>query len=113
MLFSIKTKTPKWSLLPVELKIQVFAKSFIAKYPFHASEILLDQYLKENINMDLRACCFHIVARLQKTGNSTDNNLIYIIADDYWDKIAQLITYGIGNIPGSKILLDTISAQCT
>lgn len=83
------------------------AKSFITMYPFGASERMLDTYLRAQFKIGLKEACLAILFNLNKS-SSNGNEIIYTIMDDDLDKMAQLITCGLGDIPGSLILLESI-----
>jgi hypothetical protein len=84
----------------------LIAKNMILLYPFGASERILDTYLRQNFKLGLRECCLTILFKLNRS--SSGNEVLYTLTEDYWDTIAQLITCGVGEIPGSRILLDSI-----
>ena len=75
----------------------------IKNYPMHASEIPLDQFIQQQYKVSLKNMCINL---LLNTSFYEDANkdLILLFKDPKNDKIAQLITYGNGAIPGSKIL---------
>jgi hypothetical protein len=109
MLFKIEIKSNLPSLsTALGMRNILTAKSKILNYSFGASERLLDSYLRTTVKKGLVECCLNIITQLVKS-TSTLNEIIYIIPDDYWDKIGQLITCGVGDIPGSRILIDSIS----
>jgi hypothetical protein len=107
MLFRVKIPSSPLRV-PLGTRNILLAKTQILAYPFGASERILDIYLRDNFKLGLRECCLRILFNLQKTKEFGDE-IVYVVATDYWDKIAQLITCGLGNIPGSRILIDSIS----
>ena len=80
----------------------------ISSYPMHASDLILDQYLKQQYNMSLKNMCIKLLLSLT-SHKDNEGNLILLFKDPKYDKIARLITYGNGAIPGSKILQIALS----
>jgi hypothetical protein len=80
----------------------------IKNYPMHASDIILDQYVTQQYDTSLKNMCIKLLLSLT-FHKDTDGNLILLFKDLQYDKIAQLITYGNGAIPGSKILKIALS----
>jgi hypothetical protein len=93
----------------LDIRNRILVQRFIVNYPFKASERLLDDYLRSTLKRGLRECCLEILFMLKSS--TTTDGLIYTIINDYWDKVAQLITCGVANIPGSRILLDTLNCK--
>lgn len=75
----------------------------IKNYSLHASELILDTYIKQQYNTSLKDICIKLLLSLTFYKDS-EGNLMLLFKDPKYDKIAQLITYGNGAIPGSKIL---------
>ena len=75
----------------------------IQKYPMYATEQLMDQYIQQQYDTTLKNMCIKLLLNLTFYKDDTDN-LVLIFKDPKYDKIARLITYGNGAIPGSKIL---------
>ena len=75
----------------------------IKNYPLHASELILDNFITQQYKVSLKDMCIKLLLSLTFYEDS-DNNLILLFKDQKYDKIASLITYGNGAIPGSKIL---------
>ena len=75
----------------------------IKNYPFHASDILMDQYINQQYKTDLKNMCINLLLNLTYYQDKS-GNLILMFKNPKYDKIARLITYGNGAIPGSKIL---------
>ena len=75
----------------------------IKNYPLHASELMLDNFITQQYKVSLKDMCIKLLLSLTFYEDS-DNNLILLFKDQKYDKIASLITYGNGAIPGSKIL---------
>ena len=75
----------------------------IQSYPMHASDLLLDKYLQQQYDMSLKNLCIRLLLKL-KFYKDDEGNLVLLFKDPRDDKLASLITYGNGAIPGSKIL---------
>lgn len=72
------------------------------------AEILLNDYLLENYKLTLKNTCLLLLANLYiSTGE--DNELVMFFKEEKYDKLAQIITYGIDDIPGSQILKAALS----
>lgn len=102
MLFSIKNNRYQ-SVDQLRTNTLLNAYFIIKNYPLHASEMVLDQFIQQQYNTSLRNMCIKLLLSL--TFQKDDKgNLILLFKDPRYDKIARLITYGNGAIPGSKIL---------
>lgn len=108
MFYIIKTDGKKPASI-VKLKTLVRARSLISLYPMHGTEIILNNYLVENYELTLKNACFLLLANL-KVSTGEENEIIMFFKDDKYNKLAQIITYGINNIPGSQILKTALSA---
>ena len=75
----------------------------IKNYPLHASDLVLDNYIQQQYNVSLKNLCIKLLLSLTFYTND-DGNLVLLFKDPKYDKIARLITYGNGAIPGSRIL---------
>lgn len=75
----------------------------IQKYSFHASELALDRLIQTQYKMSLKDMCIKLLLSLTFYSDA-EGNLILMFKDPKYDKIAQLITYGNGAVPGSRIL---------
>lgn len=75
----------------------------IQNYPFHATDILMDQYIEQQYKTDLKNMCINLLLNLTYYQDNF-GNLVLMFKNPKYDKIARLITYGNGAIPGSKIL---------
>lgn len=75
----------------------------IQKYPMRAQEIALDNYLKQQYKISLKNLCVKLL--LSITFYKDDSgDFILLFKDKEHDKLASLITYGTGALPGSQIL---------
>ena len=84
------------------------AYMIIKNYPLNAAEQLLNRYLEQQYKASLKDLCIQLL--LSTTYYTDDeNNLIFLFKDPKYDKLAQLITYGNGAIPGSQILKKALS----
>lgn len=87
----------------VRLKALTLAFCRIKNFKLHANEQLLDNFLKQQYNRSLKDLCIELLTKLVLFKNGQEE-LILLFRDPYYDKIARIITYGTGNIPGSPIL---------
>ena len=84
------------------------AYMIIKNYPLNASEQLLNSYLEQQHKSSLKDLCIQLL--LSTTYYTNDkNDLVLLFKDPKYDKLAQLITYGNGAIPGSRILKIALS----
>ncbi len=75
----------------------------IQNYSLHASDLALDQFLQQQYKTTLKNMCIKLLLSLTFY-KDRDGNLILLFKDPKSDKLASLITYGNGAIPGSRIL---------
>jgi hypothetical protein len=108
MFYTIKTDNKK-PVSIVKLKTLVRARSLISLYPMRGTEVILNNYLIENYKLTLKNACFLLLANLQVCTGEEDE-IVMFFKDDKYDKLAQIITYGIDNISGSQILKIALSA---
>lgn len=92
-----------------KLKTLVRARSLISLYPMRGTEIILNNYLIENYKLTLKNACFLLLTNL-KFSIGEENEIIMFFKDKKYDKLARIITYGIGTISGSQILKTALSA---
>lgn len=102
MLFTI-TNTHYQSIGQLRANTLLRAYYIIQKYPLHASELALDNYIQQQHKTSLKNLCIKLLLNLTYYVDN-DKNLVLLFKDPRYDKIAQLITYGNGAIPGSRIL---------
>ena len=102
MLFTIKNNY-NMSIDHLRTNTMIDAYYIIEKYPMHASDLILDNYIRQQYKTSLKNLCIKLLLSLTF---HVDNrgNLILLFKDQKHDKIARLITYGNGVIPGSRIL---------
>ena len=75
----------------------------IEKYSFHASDLAMDNFIQQQYKTTLKDLCIKLLLSLTFYEDN-EGNLVLLFKDPKYDKIASLITYGNGAIPGSKIL---------
>lgn len=108
MFYIIKTDNKK-PVSIVKLKTLVRARSLISLYPMRGTEVILNNYLIENYKLTLKNACLLLLANLQVCTGEEDE-IVMFFRDAKYDKLAQIITYGIDNISGSQILKTALSA---
>lgn len=108
MFFTIKTDSKK-PISIIKLKTLVRARSLISLYPMRGTEVILNNYLVANCELTLKNACFLLLANLHVSVGE-ENEIILFFKEDKYDKLAQVITYGIDNISGSQILKTALSA---
>lgn len=69
----------------------------------HGSELLLDRYLRQQYDTDLKNICVKLLLNLSFYKDNAGNSIL-LFKEQKYDKLARLITYGNGAIPGSNIL---------
>ena len=75
----------------------------IQNYSLHASDLAIDQFLQQQYKTTLKNMCIKLLLSLTFYKDS-EGNLILLFKDQKYDKLARLITFGNGAIPGSHIL---------
>ena len=75
----------------------------IQKYPLKASDTLMDTYIQQQYKVSMKDLCVKLLLDLTFYEDDT-GNLVLLFKNPRSDALAQLITYGNGAIPGSKIL---------
>lgn len=107
MFFTIKTESKKTVSL-IKLKTLMRARSVISLYPMRGTETILNNYLIANYKLTLKNACLLLLANLQFS-EGEENEIIIFFKEDKYDKLAQVITYGIDDISGSQILKTALS----
>ena len=102
MLFSIKNK---YHMSVEQLRSNTLLNAYfiIQNYPLRATDLPMDQYLQQQHKITLKNMCIKLLLSLTFHKDDT-GNLILLFKNPKDDAIAQLITYGNGAIPGSRIL---------
>lgn len=75
----------------------------IQKYPIGASEQILDTYIQQQYKITLKNLCITLLLNMTFYEDK-DHNLVLLFKNPKYDRLARLITYGNGGIPGSRIL---------
>lgn len=75
----------------------------IKNYSIHASELAIDRFIKQQYEVSLKDMCITLLLNLTFYENDK-GDLVLLFKDPKYDKLARLITYGNGAIPGSRIL---------
>lgn len=88
-----------------QLRTSTLLKAYyiIQKYPMYATELLMDSYIQQQYETTLKNMCIKLLLNLTFYKDDL-GNLVLTFKDPKYDKLARLITYGNGAIPGSKIL---------
>jgi len=102
MLFNIKNLR-RQSIEQLKANTLLEAYFIIKNYPMHASDIVLDNFIQQQYKMSLKDMCIRLLLNLTFYKNE-EADLVMLFKDSKYDKIARLITYGNGALPGSKIL---------
>jgi len=90
-------------------KIRLNARRKIFLYPMHASEKILDNYIKKQYKTNLKLLCLYVALKA-KYNTNMNGEVVVTFIEKKWDEIASLITYGTGKIPGSNILKFALTA---
>ena len=107
MFFSIKNNKYQ-STDQLRTNTMLNAYFVVKSYPMHASDLILNQYIQQRYDTTLKNICVLLLLNLSFSADD-EGNLILMFKNPEYDKIAQLITYGNGAIPGSKILKTALS----
>ena len=102
MFFKVKNKH---YLSTEQLRTDTLLNAYflIQNYSLHASDLVLEQFLQQQYKTTLKNMCIKLLLSLTFYKDD-DGNLILLFKDQKYDKLASLITYGNGAIPGSRIL---------
>lgn len=92
-------------LSPRQLRTSTLMSAYyiINSYPLRASDQILNDYLQMTYKAGLKNICIKLLLNISFL-KDTDGNFVLLFKDPTLDRLAQLITYGNGAIPGSKIL---------
>jgi hypothetical protein len=90
---------------PDQTRTSILLKAYyiIKRYPIHASEKILDNFIQSQYKISLKDLCIKLLLHITFY-QADDNTLILMFKDATYDQMARLITYGNGAIPGSNIL---------
>lgn len=102
MFFTIKNNK---YLSPQQVKTDTLMHAYylISNYPLKASDKILNDYLQQQYKENLKNLCVKLLLNITFYKND-EGNFVLIFKDPKMDQLAQLITYGNGAIPGSRIL---------
>jgi hypothetical protein len=102
MFFTIENKR---YMSPEQLHTSTLLRAYyvIQKYPLHAADLILDSYIQQQYDITLKNMCIKLLLNLTFYKNDS-GDIILLFKNEKYDKIARLITYGNGAIPGSRIL---------
>ena len=102
MFFTVNNKR---YLSTEQLRTSTLMKAYyiIQKYPLYASDLLIDNFIQQQYGTTLKDMCIKLLLNLTFHKNDS-GDLILVFKNQEYDKIARLITYGNGAIPGSAIL---------
>lgn len=89
-------------------KIYKLAKIKILGLKTSSTEAQLNKYLLQEYNVGLKPLCLWILKNM-RFSSDLDNKIVVKIKNPKLDKLARLITYGNGRVPGSPILKRAIS----
>jgi hypothetical protein len=102
MLFTIKNR-PGMSTEQLRTNTMLNAYLIIQKYPLRTHDLLMDKFIQRQYDISLKNICVKLL--LDLTFYTDDSgNLVLLFKNPKWDALAQLITYGNGAVPGSRIL---------
>lgn len=92
-------------LSPQQFKTSTLMSAYyiVSKYPMRASDKILNDYLQTTYKAGLKNLCVKLLLNISFLKDD-EGNFVLLFKDPALDKLAQLITYGNGAIPGSKIL---------
>lgn len=108
MFFTIKNKR----YLSIEqLRTSTLLKAYyvIKKYPMLASDTIMSNFIQQQYDTDLKNMCIKLLLNMTFYENKS-GDLILMFKNPEYDKIARLITYGNGAIPGSSILKTALNS---
>lgn len=102
MFFSVKNNK---YLSPRQFKTNTLMNAYfvVSNYPLKASDKILNDYLQQRYNVSLKNLCIKLLLEISFLKNE-EGDFILLFKDPKLDALAQLITYGNGAIPGSRIL---------
>ena len=102
MLFIVKNSRYQ-SIEQLRVNTLLNAYYIIKNYPLRASDLMMEQFILQQYDTSLKNLCIKLLLSLSFYKDN-EGNLVLLFKDPKYDKIARLITYGNGAIPGSKIL---------
>lgn len=108
MFFKIENKR-FMSTDQLHTSIMLKAYYIVQRYPLHASEAVLDNFIQQQYKTSLKNMCIKLLLNLTFYEDDS-GNLILMFKNPKYDQIASLITYGNGVIPGSRILKTALNS---
>ena len=102
MFFKVKNKR-YMSVEQLRTNTLLDAYFLIQNYSLRASDLALDNFLQQQYKTTLKNMCINLLLSLTFYKDA-DGGLVLLFKDPKYDKLASLITYGNGAIPGSRIL---------
>ena len=108
MIFTIKNR--RYQSID-QLRTSALLKGYyiIQKYPLLASEQILDNFIQQQHKCSLKDLCVKLLLNISFYEDE-EGNLVLLFKDIKYDRLASLITYGNGAIPGSKILQTALNS---
>jgi hypothetical protein len=102
MFFSVKNNK---YLSDKQLRADTLMNAYfvVSNYPLKASDLILNDYLVQQHKINLKNLCVKLLLEISFLKND-EGDFILMFKDPKLDSLAQLITYGNGAIPGSRIL---------
>lgn len=102
MFFTIKNR-PSMSTDQLRTNTMLNAYFIIQKYPLRTHDMLMDKFIQKQYDISLKNMCVRLLLDLTFYADDS-GNLVLLFKNPRSDAIAQLITYGNGAVPGSRIL---------
>lgn len=92
-------------LSPRQLKASTLLRAYyvVSNFPLKASDKILDEHLQTKYDTSLKNLCVKLLLNIKFFKND-EGDFVLLFQDPALDKLAQLVTYGTGAIPGSRIL---------
>jgi len=100
MHFSFKVAEPQDI---TKLQWKYYARKNILLYTMRSNELLLNKYLLQTYKISLKHACLVLLVESKQSFDQENNMYIYWV-DKKYERLAKLITFGTGKVPGSKIL---------
>lgn len=88
----------------IKSKIIYEARRYIIWAPMKASELTLNKYLVKEMGKSLKSICLSIIYNCNITVNK-EKELTITFKTKEINRLAELVTFGTGKIPGCKILV--------
>lgn len=108
MIFTIKNKR-YMSSEQLHTSTLLRAYYIVQKYPLHAADLVLDNYIQQQYKVSLKNLCIKLLLNLTFYEDDS-GNILLLFKNAEHDKLARLVTYGNGAIPGSRILKTALAS---